>query len=229
MKNFLPLLSVLFCVLSLGFSIALYPRLPDVIPTHWNLRLEPDAFGEKFPSAFLLPLIQAITITVLITLPRVVSAQVAPPSVRPFFDFIVALLAAFLTFLHILLLLPSLGVNVPLDSALVSGLNLFFLVLGFPLAQIPQNPLAGVRTPWTLRSQRVWNDTHRMASRSMIATGLFGLGLLACGVDSLWALPPALVGVLWPILYSWIRYRTLQRRGELDVVSLNGTPTSHSG
>ena len=41
--------------LSLALSAWLYPSLPDVIPTHWNIAGEADGFGPKPVAAWLLP------------------------------------------------------------------------------------------------------------------------------------------------------------------------------
>src|SRR5262245_49193657 len=42
-------------LLTVGFSMAIYPRLPEQIPTHWNIKGEIDAYGSKQWAAFLLP------------------------------------------------------------------------------------------------------------------------------------------------------------------------------
>ena len=36
-------------------SIILYPKLPDIIPTHWNFKGQPDDWGAKWWAAWLIP------------------------------------------------------------------------------------------------------------------------------------------------------------------------------
>ena len=51
------LVSLALIGVSLALSAWLYPSLPDVIPTHWNINGEADGFGPKGVAAWLLPVI----------------------------------------------------------------------------------------------------------------------------------------------------------------------------
>ncbi|MHC5544616.1 SdpI family protein, partial [Singulisphaera rosea] len=72
----------------------------------------------------------------------------------------------------------------------------------------------GVRVPWTLASERVWNDTHRLAAWLFFGGGLFGAAASLAGYPlvGLVSLVPI---VLIPIVYSAVRYKQLERRGEV--------------
>ena len=50
---------------------ALYSRLPDPVPTHWNLRGEADGFSPKPLGPFIIPLFLLVTCVVLPVLPRI--------------------------------------------------------------------------------------------------------------------------------------------------------------
>ena len=43
----------------------------------------------------------------------------------------------------------------------------------------PANFYIGVRMPWTLASDRVWNDTHRLAAWTMVGGSLVGFLIVA--------------------------------------------------
>jgi uncharacterized membrane protein len=82
------------------------------------------------------------------------------------------------------------------------------------MGKLRRNFYLGIRTPWTLTSERVWNETHRFAARITVAGGMVGLALSIAGLY-LWALLAILVPLLASVVYSLVIYKQLERRGEL--------------
>ena len=72
--------------------------------------------------------------------------------------------------------------TVDLGRAFIAGMFLFFALLGNVIGKVRKNFYIGVRVPWTLASDRVWNDTHRLAAWVMVAAGVIGFVMivLAC-------------------------------------------------
>ena len=70
------------------------------------------------------------------------------------------------------------GFNVMRPVAMATGILL--LAIGNYLGKARQNPVVGLKTPWTLADPRVWDKTHRFTGRAMVIGGLalIGLGLL---------------------------------------------------
>jgi uncharacterized membrane protein len=58
MPQFWYVISMLLVFASFAIILAKYPSLPEQIPTHWNIRMEPDAWATKsIPAALSMPLI----------------------------------------------------------------------------------------------------------------------------------------------------------------------------
>lgn len=55
---------------------------------------------------------------------------------------------------------------------------ILLLLVGNTLGKVRHNDVFGVRTPWTLASARVWDKTHRLTGRLMVAGG-FALAVVA--------------------------------------------------
>lgn len=54
---------------------------------------------------------------------------------------------------------------------------LLFIVLGNYMPKMRYNPVMGIRTPWTLRDERVWDKTHRFSGPIfMLAGALMAVG-----------------------------------------------------
>ncbi|WP_206831356.1 SdpI family protein [Alicyclobacillus fructus] len=78
--------------------------------------------------------------------------------------------------------------------------GLMFILVANVLPRLRPNGWIGVRTPWTLVDERVWNWTHRMSGQLGILAGIFII-LLA------WLLPSLphvmMIGVLAPV-FIWL-------------------------
>jgi len=66
--------------------------------------------------------------------------------------------------------LTSLG-----GAAPMAGLSVLFLIVGAVAGRVGPNPIAGVRTPWSLKSRLAWDRSNRLAGRLFFLIGLSGL------------------------------------------------------
>ena len=109
------------------------------------------------------------------------------------------------------------GVGHPLNvgRAIVGGVCLLFALLGNLMGKLRRNFYIGVRTPWALANERVWDATHRFAAKTFVAGGLVGLVLTAAGLNGRPVIVVLLTGGLVPVVYSLVFYKQLERRGEL--------------
>ena len=71
----------------------------------------------------------------------------------------------------------------------------FLIVAGNVLGKIRWNHTLGIRTPWTLGDERVWDKTHRFGGWAFVAGGVLLLG-------ATFALPPSIppVAVAVPVV-----------------------------
>ncbi len=62
--------------------------------------------------------------------------------------------------------------SVPYAAVVILPFSLGIVVLGSYLPRIKPNSVIGIRTPATLKSERVWEKTHRAGRYAMVAAGL---------------------------------------------------------
>ena len=193
-------------VIGLVTSAALWSRMPDRIPIHWDAHGEPDGWAPKAIGLLLTPLI-GLTIA-----PIVAWAMGQGTERRSVIDGSTLGIGAFLLGVHGLIVEAGLR---PDAQHVVNGvfvlMGLLFLGLGLVMPHLSPNRWAGVRTPWTLGDEVVWKLTHRFARWTM------GLAGVATVVAALSLSPPAVVGVslalvlagaLLPAGYSYVLHRT---------------------
>jgi uncharacterized membrane protein len=87
-------------------------------------------------------------------------------------------------------------------------LGLIFIFAGFMMRQAKRNFFIGIRTPWTLSSDRVWDETHRLGSILFIASGVLALlGALFPDFAIWFILVPVLGSTLFLLVYSYVLYQ----------------------
>ena len=100
-----------------------------------------------------------------------------------------------------------------MSPARCSPASLFFALLGNVLGKVRRNFWIGVRTPWTLASERVWIDTHRFSARLFVAIGIAGFLAILAGAPIVTAVALLLASVLVCVVYSLVHSKRLERRG----------------
>lgn len=218
-------LGLLMTFAALAASLALYPQMADEIPIHWNIKGQVDDYGAKQWAAFLVPGIMVGMMLLAFALPWLSPKQFEVDTFRSTYWLIMLMLIALMAYIHGLMLWAALAGPVNTSRALVGGMCLFFALLGNVLGKVRRNFWVGVRTPWTIASERVWNDTHRLAAWLFVAAGSVGF-VLALSVPSpvvstVAVLVCIMVAALVPVIYSLVLYKRLQRRGELQDASVS--------
>ena len=96
-----------------------------------------------------------------------------------------------------------------MSTVLLPGLGLLFIFVGLMMRQAKRNFFIGIRTPWTLSSDRVWDQTHRVGSVLFIVCGLLALfGVFFPGALVFWlVLAPIFATTIFLIVYSYWLYQ----------------------
>lgn len=219
------ILCIVLTVATLAASLILYPQLPEKIPTHWNIQGQIDAYGPKQWAAFMVPAMMAGLLLLFWAIPYLSPKHFEVDSFRSTYWFIILVVTVMMAFVHGLTLWAALADQqkpVDITRLLLAGLLIMFALIGNVMGKVRRNFFVGVRTPWTLASERVWNDTHRLAGRLFVGGAI--LGLLADILPlPLPAVTIAVVAIIivsaaTPAVYSLLLYKRLERRGELDSV-----------
>ena len=88
------------------------------------------------------------------------------------------------------------------------GIGLLFIYLGKTMSRIRFNYTMGIRTPWTLASEDVWQRTHRFAGPLWLIGGIVMLIIAFLPGSLAFILMFIIVAIIAivPILYSYFIY-----------------------
>ena len=197
-----------------GILVA-YPHLPETVPVHWNAHGQVNGWGPKWSLLVYGPGVMVLMVALTAVLPWLSPKKFEVDSFRATYLYIMIAIVAMFAYIQILVLLSGLGVALDIGRAIEGGVCLLITLLGNVLGKVRRNFYVGIRTPWTLASDAVWNRTHRLGAKVFFFGGLIGLAAVLLHAP-FWVPVIAIVAAaLVPVIYSLIYYKQLERRGQL--------------
>jgi uncharacterized membrane protein len=169
MRKWIPLLIVAAAFIA---SAVVYPRLPESMPTHFDMSGQPNGWSSRLFGAWLLPLFLLGMWALVRVLPAIDPRGGNYAKFGGAFEGIIVSIMLFMLGMHIVVLRASLGHPVAMQHVLPVGVGVLFIVIGNLLPRARPNWFVGIRTPWTLSSDRVWEKTHRLGGRVFVAGGV---------------------------------------------------------
>lgn len=200
-------------VIAAGFSVWAYGRLPGQVITHWGIDGRPDGWASPLVAAVLIPAVGLALALIFLVLPRIDPRREAySTSGSPYWVIANAVLAL-LAVLHVLVLGHSLGWAVNALAMVTVGVGGLFVLIGALMPRMRPSWFMGIRTPWTLSDDGVWEATHRLGGRLFMASGVV-IALSSLVEGNWWLIGSfvlAMVLALVPVAYSWWLWRQRQR------------------
>lgn len=198
----------------LAATAVAYPHLPNTIPMHWDAHGNVNGWGAK-GMLFIDPGIMAGILLLFVVLPWLSPKQFEMDSFRSTYLYIMVMILTLVGYVHALVLAAGLSMAIDMTRAVEGGLCLLIALLGNVLGKVRRNFYVGVRTPWTIANEQVWNATHRFAAKTLFAGGLAGLVAVILRAPFWLPIAAILLGALIPVVYSLIFYKQLERTGAL--------------
>lgn len=202
-------ITTLLCLVPMALGLALYARLPDQMPTHWDWQGNVNGYMSKPAVVLGMPLFFAAMNGLMHFSLR------ADPKRANIIGNIRTLIRWTMPVLSLILLpytyLWALGwQQIPMEKFIPVLVGLLIMGVGNYLPKCRQNYTSGIKLPWTLYDEDNWNRTHRMAGRLWMVGGL---GIM---VSAFWGGGTLLLAVILTItmipgIYSYCLYRKKQK------------------
>lgn len=206
MKKWIPLILIGISVL---ISVVSYPFLPEQVPTHWNIEGEVDDYSSKLFNAVFLPGMLIFMYVLLIVLPKIDPKK---ENYKKFSStYYITMIATIIVLVIVQLISTLVALGYDLNISLIASLliGLLFIVIGNYLPRARQNFFMGVRTPWTLSNENVWDRTHRLVSKVFVIAGILMIlsVFLPLSIQGYFIIIVIAILVIIPFVSSYIFYQ----------------------
>jgi len=212
--------AIIWLILLLPFiySLIVWNKLPDQVPTHFDVKGEPDDYSGKAFALLLLPIMNVVIYVILFFIPRMDPRKKNYAAFGSSYQNIRMLIHVFFAGIFIFITQTTSGGQPLKLNAFLSGMLLFFALLGNYMRTVRSNFFVGIRTPWTLSNDMVWRKTHELGGKIWFYTGI----VLAVIVFFLPQMAAAIVMfcgvflmVIIPVVYSYLEYRKINTNSEM--------------
>jgi len=195
-------------------SFYFYANFPDQVPTHWNFQGTADNYSNKTFGAFFFPWLILAMYVMFIIFPNLDPKKDRYQQFTKVYHLFKNTLILVMVSIYFISSLIGMGYNLPISILIPGIIGLLFIILGNYMGKIKRNWFMGIRTPWTLSNEEVWNKTHRLGGKIFIAMGVIMLAGSFIPNESLFGLIfiiGVLITALVPIIYSYRLYKKIEK------------------
>jgi uncharacterized membrane protein len=199
------LFQIVIALLPTIYLLFLWRNLPDKIPMHRNISGEIDRYGSK-TELFWLVLLLPVFIYVLLKIIPKIDPKYNFTKMEKTYHSLEYILITFMSVLSFIIIFSAKSGEDFNSKSLLIIIIAFFIILGKYLKNIQPNYFIGIRTPWTLENENIWQKTHILTSYLWIWGGIVGiLGILFISEKNSIYLFLLLLGFLTviPVIYSY--------------------------
>lgn len=207
LKKELPILAVV----SMPFIYLAYiwTSLPGQVPLHWNIQGEIDRYGGK-SELILIPLLLPLLIYLIFLIVPKIDPKSTLNKMGGKFQTIQFSVTAFMSVLAMIILYSVQKKSLLNPNYIVLSIGFLFIILGNFFQTIKPNYFIGIRTPWTLESEKIWKETHRLGGKLWFVGGIL-IVILSLVLDSkqnfiAFMIITGLISII-PILFSYLMFR----------------------
>jgi uncharacterized membrane protein len=201
---------IIVVIIPLFFAIAgyFYHLMPERMASHWNIWGDVDSYMSKFWGLFLMPFICLGLSALLLMIPKIDPLRANIEKIKRYYYRFVIMLLIFLLYVYLLTLLWNLGFRFNLTQVLAPAFGVLYYFCGFLIGKVKRNWFIGIRTPWTLSNEKVWDKTHLIGGRLFKIAGLITLlGIFSQNYAIFFILVPVILVSLFTIVYSYFEYQ----------------------
>lgn len=198
------IISSLVILLPIIIGLVLWDKLPEQVPTHFNLEGEADGWSSKAFAVFGMPLF-----LLAMHLVCVIGTSLDPKNKningKPFN--LVLWIVPVISFVCCALIYSvALGCEINVATYMCTFIGIVLILVGNYLPKCRQNYTIGIKIPWTLNDEENWNKTHRFAGKLWVICGIATVLFAVLGIA--WFFFVTLVPIIaFPMIYSYVLYR----------------------
>lgn len=195
-------------ILSFIVSLYFYPQMSEKMASHWNAQGQVNGYMSKFWGLFLIPFILVGFGLLFIAIPKIDPLKANIEEFRKYYEGFIVLFLIFMLSIHFQIILWNIGIKISPNIVLPIGIGLLFFNIGILCENAKRNWFIGIRTPWTLSSDVVWDKTHKIGGKLFMIAGIVALfGIFSPSYAFFFILVPLILVAVYTIVYSYLEYQ----------------------
>ena len=179
--------------------------------SHWNAQGMVDGYMSKFWGLFLMPILMIVFTLLFFFIPKIDPERENIEKFKESFESFIVVFNLFMLYVYTLTILWNIGYDINMIGALMPAFALLFYSSGSLIGKARRNYTIGIRIPWTLASDAVWDKTHQLGEKLFKLTAviiLLGTFFTKC---ALWFLfVPLLASIIYLFIYSYLEYQKVK-------------------
>jgi len=193
---------------SLAIGIYFYPQMPEEMALHWNLEGRAGNYAPKFWALSFEPLLSIGLFLLFLVIPKMDPLKENIKKFGKYYDGLVVFLVMFLFYLYLLTIAWHLNVQFNMLHALTPALGVLYYFVGVLCERAERNWFVGIRTPWTMSNEVVWEKTHKIGAKLFKACGVIAfLGLVFEKFALYFIVLPILAVAVYTSIFSYFEYQ----------------------
>jgi uncharacterized membrane protein len=201
---------LVFIIITLCFVVGFYfyNLMPEQMASHWDAQGQVNGYVSKDFGVFFFPVLLLILSLFLLYIPNIDPLKKNIEKFRDDYEMFVVWFTVFFFYVYILTLLWNLGIVFNMNMVLMPAFAVLFYYMGVLLEKAKRNYFIGIRTPWTLASDKVWDKTHKLGAKLFKVTGLLALfSIFFYNYAFFFVFIPIIGSSLYLVIYSYYEFK----------------------
>lgn len=204
-------ISIIVILLAFATAWYFYPFMPAEVASHWNAQGQVNGYMDKFWGLFLMPILMVIFTILFFVIPNIDPEKKNIEKFWGEFDRFIIVFNVFMFYIYTLTIFWNLGYGINMTAAMMPALAILFWSCASLIGKAKRNYTIGIRVPWTLASDVVWDKTHKMGEKLFRLVALTTLLGAFFSDYAFWLLfVPLIASVIFLFIYSYLEYRKVK-------------------
>ncbi|MFA5432369.1 MAG: SdpI family protein [Candidatus Paceibacterota bacterium] len=200
-------------VILLAFATAIYfePKMPSEMASHWNWQGVADGYMNKDWALFFFPFLMTAITLLLYFVPKMDPQKKNIEKFHDSYDSFILVFNIFFLYIYSMTIVWSMGFEMNMNAVLMPGFAFLFYFCGDLIKNAKLNYSIGIRLPWTLANETVWNKTHALGGKLFKLTASITLLGVFFSQYAVWFLfIPLIISIVYLSFYSYLEYQKVK-------------------
>ncbi len=202
------LLGLMAVLLSFLIGFVFLPHLPEEVPVHWNSQGVADGFAPKLWAVLIAPAVSLGLFGLFAAIPRIDPLKSNIEKFMNYYEGFVVVVMLFMLYIHSVVLGLGMGMRFNIMQAMSPALGVLLFCTGILMEKAKRNWFIGIRTPWTMSNEKVWNRTHELGAKLFKIAGVVAFFGAVFTEYAIWLIAgPIIVASVFLVAYSYFEFQ----------------------